>query len=262
MLNNKFRNGGKQLSVATGTFWNTDCYQLGNGDFENVVLGVYGEKLTLNFVKGNNKNPDSKKKTAYLSMDFESAVIVARTLTYIETIRKDCVKNNVEYPIWSFKNTLQFTDKESKSLRTLGVFEIRTDISTVTQKNTVYISYTTGPDKFEIALGSMYLKDQCEFSDRVDFDANDSRFYAFADLFRATVLQWPVLMQQQKMFGIAMSNFSAIRNKMGIPAKTEGGNDGKYTDTNYSSAPAVDTNSFADDIPAGDLSDLAANEPF
>ena len=260
MLNNKFNKGGKQLSSQSGLFWNTDCYQLGNGDLENIALGVYGDKVTLNFTKGNNKNPEAKKKTSFLSMDYESADIVARTLTYIEMIRKECIKNNVECPIWSFKNTLQFTDKDN-TLRTIGVFEIRTDISPVTQKNTVYISYMAGTEKFEVALGSMYLKDQCEFSDKVDIDANDSRFYAFADMFRGIVLNWGTNMQQQKMFAIIMSNFNAIRGKMGIPAKTDGGHDGKYTDSNYSSAPSSD--SFADDVPAGDLSDLAANdEPF
>jgi len=260
MANNNFHkpgSGAPTLSTRVAEFWSTDPYQVGNGEYQLVRLGIYGERLTLNFSKGN-KETGAKTQTAFLQMDYESACAVARTLTWIENTRKDCLKHGVEYPIWSFKNTIQFTDKESKSLRTIGVFEIRTEISQVTQKNTVYISYTAGPDKFEIALGSMYLKDQCEFSDHVDIDANDSRFYAFADLFRYTVATWPIIQQQQKMFGIMMSNFSAIRMKMGIPAKT-GGKDSKYTDSNYSSSP--DSGTSFDDGPAPDLSDLS-DEPF
>lgn len=251
------------LSTSADTFWSTDPYQVGNGEYQSVKPGIYGPKLTLNFSKGNNsQGSGAKTQTAYLSMDYESACIVMRTLDYIERTRRECFKHGVEYPIWSFKNTLQFTDKESKSLRTLGVFEIRTDISPVTQKNTVYISYTTGPDKFEVALGSMYLKDQCEFSDQCDFDVNDSRFYAFVDLFKSTILTWMLIMQQQKIFGITMSNFNAIRTKMGIPAKSAGGNgkDGNYTDSNYSTAGSDAGSDF--DGPAGDLSDLTSDEPF
>lgn len=234
---NKNNNGGhSSMSVALDTFWSTDPYALGNGDFQNLRLGIYNNKLTLNFSKGNTKQ-GAKTQTAYLAMDYESAVIVARTLTYIENIRKDCLKHGVELPLWSFKNTIQFTDKESKTLRTIGVFEIKTEISQVTQKNTVYISYSAGTDKFEVALGSMYLKDQCEFSDTVDFDTNDSRFYAFADQFRSIVLTWPVLVTEQKMLGIIMNNFGAIRGKMGIPVKSAsaGSGNGKYTDSNYHS---------------------------
>lgn len=262
MANNfhKPGHGNPTLSTAVGTFWSTDPYQVGNGEFQSVKLGIYGERLTLNFTKGNT-SAGSKSQTAFLQMDYESAVIVARTLTWIENTRKECFKNGIECPIWSFKNTLQFTDKESKSLRTIGVFEIRTEISQVTQKNTVYISYTAGPDKFEVALGSMYLKDQCEFSDHVDIDANDSRFYAFADMFRSIVLSWPVIMQQQKTFGIMMNNFNAIRMKMGIPANAgKDKNGGNYTDSNYSSSP---DNAAADfDGPVGDLSDFPSDEPF
>lgn len=256
-----FKSNGQHhatMSVPVGMFWSTDTFALGNGDFQNVRVGLYGEKVTLNFSKGNSKD-GSKPKTAYLQMDYESADIVARTLTYIENIRKDCIKHNVEPPLWNFKNTLQFTDKESKSLRTLGVFQISTEISPVTQKNTVYLSYTAGPDEFKVAFGSVYLKDQCEFSDQIDLDINDSRFYAFADMFRGLVLSWGVLLQQQKCFGIIMNNLGAIRGKLGIPAKT--GNDGKYTDSNYSSDAGSAGDSF--DGPIGDLSDLGGgDEPF
>ena len=262
-FNGKPGHGSPSLSTSMYTFWNTDLYQVGNGDFQSVKLGVYGDKLTLNFNKGNTAQ-GSKSQSAFLSMDWESACIVWRTLKYIEQTRKECLRNNVEYPVWSFKNTLQFTDKESKTLRTLGVFEIRTEISQVTQKNTVYISYTAGPDRFEVALGSMYLKDQCEFSDnRADIDTNDSRFYAFTDMFTSIIIGWAMMQQQQKTFGVIMNNFSAIRMKMGIPAKTPGNNKGgNYTDSNYNSTgdSAADAGDF--DGPAPDLSDLGSGEPF
>ena len=248
------------MSVPVGTFWTSD--NTGDGEYTSVKLGIYGEKVTLNFTKGNNKS-GNKPITASIIMDYESAVVVARTLTYIENVRKECFKSNTEYPIWSFKNTIQFTDKESKAVRTIGVFEIKTDISQITQKNTVYISYTVGADVYSVALGSVFIKDQCEFSDTgagAAFDLNDSRFFSFVDQFRGTIFMWPAIMQQQKMFGILMSNFSAIRGKLGIPAKS-GGNDRRYTDTNYSSSPS-DSNSldFDNMPPAEDLSNVG--EPF
>lgn len=262
-FNRPAKGGHPNMSVSLETFWSTDPYALGNGDFQNIKLGVYGNKLTLNFQKGNTKE-GQKSKSAFLSMDYESAIIVARTLTYIENTRKDCVKHGVEYPIWSFKNTIQFTDKESKTLRTIGVFEIKTEISPVTQKNTVYVSYTQGPDKFEVALGSMYLKDQCEYSDRPDFDTNDSRFYAFNDLFRSILVGWPMIQTQQKILGITMNNFGAIRTKLGIPVRPEGkGGDGGagFTDSNYHSSGSSDSGTDFDG-PAPDVSDGPSDMPF
>ena len=55
MANNfhKPGHGNPTLSTAVGTFWSTDPYQVGNGEFQSVKLGIYGERLTLNFTKGN-----------------------------------------------------------------------------------------------------------------------------------------------------------------------------------------------------------------
>lgn len=243
----KNNNGGHaNLSVPMTTFWSTDLAN--TREYQNVRIGVYGEKVTLNFAKGFTDNKEQPPVTAHIMMDYESACIVARTLKYIENVRKECYKTGTPYPVWSFKNTLQFTDRETKALRTIGVFEIKTAVSDVTGNNTVYICYSTGTDQFNIALGSVYLKTQCEFSEPSTEDLNDSRFSAFVDQFFSVLMNYPVLLCEQKVLSILMSNFNAIRYKLGIPAKTGNDNGGRYTDSNYrSSAPAsIDYNGAPD----------------
>ena len=221
-------NGGTQqrppmLSMSMSSFFTTDSSP--NGEYSAVAVGVYGQNVTLNFMKGIKGNPPT---TAYLSMNYEAATIVARTLWFIKQTRKKCFAAGEEYPIWEFKNTIQFTDKETKGLRTLGVFEIRTEISPVTNRNTVYICYTQGADSFKVALGSgQYTANQHEFSIAPDFDIGDSRFSAFCDQFITTVFQYPVLMMNAKINAISVGKFKQLG----------GGSNGnsRYTDTNYRS---------------------------
>lgn len=218
--NNNGGNGNRRpmLSLTMGSFFSTD--KSPTGEYSAVAVGVYGQNITLNFMKG---VKGSTPSNTYLSMNYEAAVIVARTLWFIRQSRKKCYMAGEEYPTWEFKNTIQFSEKGTGNLRTLGVFEIRTELSPVTNRNTVYVCYTQGADTIKVALGSAYLSNQCEFSSNPDFDVADSRFNAFCDQFITTVFNYPVLMMNAKINSISMGNFKKI------------GSDGKYTDTNYRS---------------------------
>lgn len=224
----------KIMSVSLDTFWSSDTFAQGNGEYQNVKLSLYGSKVALNFTKGS--NVAGKSQTAYLSMDFETAVVVCNTLRYIRNMRRKAFSEGTSdaFPLWSFKNSIQFTDKETKQLRTIGIFEISTEVSPITNKNTVYIKYSAGTDEWKIALGSTYIKDQVDYSTQMDFDPNDSRFDAFVIQFEGLIRNYPAVLAISHMTGIMMNNFTPIRNKLGVPAKSYNGG-GNYTDSNYHS---------------------------
>lgn len=258
-FNNNNKNGGHaNLSVPMTTFWSTDS---SGNEYQSVKIGIYGEKITLNFTKGLKGNKEQPPVTAHIMMDYESACIVGNVLKGIMDYRKNCFKQHVPYPVGSFKNTLQITEKESKTVRTIGVFEIKTEVSEASGNNTVYICYNTGADQFKVGLGSVYLKSQCEFDGEVpvaeEIDLNDSRFYAFVSQFFSVLYNYPSLMTQEKVLSVMMGNFGAIRYKLGIPAKTNNGNggNGRYTDSNYrspsNSAPS-NNNDYESDSDFGD----------
>ena len=242
--NNNNRGGGnggnnfnkpKTMSVSFDTFWSSDTFAQGNGEYQSVKLGLYGSKVALNFTKGSNNA--GKAQTAYLSMDFETAVVVCNTLRYIRNMRRKAFSEGTSdsFPLWSFKNSIQFTDKDTKQLRTIGIFEISTEVSPITNKNTVYIKYSAGTDEWKIALGSTYIKDQVDYSTSMDFDPSDSRFDAFVIQFEGLIRNYPVVLTLAHMTGIMMNNFTPIRNKLGVQSKSYNGGGGNYTDNNYHS---------------------------
>ena len=251
-FNNNNNNGGHaNLSVPITTFWSTESSPNTN-EYQYVKIGIYGEKLTLNFAKGEKGNKQQAPIVAHIMMDYESACIVGNVLKGIRDYRQSCFKQGVPYPIGSFKNTLQITEKESKTVRTIGVFEIKMEVSEVTGRNTVYICYSTGADQFKVGLGTVFLKEQCEFNEDFpvskDMDLYDSRFYAFVDQFYSVLFGFPILISQQKILSIMMGNFGAIRYKLGIPQKTNDGK-GRYTDTNYrSSSDNASAESYTPDV--------------
>lgn len=242
--NNNNRGGGngnnnyskpRTMSVSLDMFWSSDTFAQGNGEYQSVKISLYGSKVALNFTKGSNSA--GKSQTANLSMDFETAVVVCNTLRYIRAMRKKAFLEGTSdtFPLWSFKNSIQFTDKDTKQLRVLGIFEISTEVSPVTNKNTVYIKYSSGTDEWKIALGSTYIKDQVDYSTKMDFDPNDSRFDAFVIQFEGVIRNYPVILALSHVTGIMMNNFTPIRNKLGVPAKSYNDNGGNYTDNNYRS---------------------------
>ena len=224
------------LSMGMDPFFSTDTYLQGTGVYQSVAIGVYGPKITLNFVKG---QKGMKPQTAYLSMDYESAIAVARTLMFIKKTREECFRSGQELPVYTFKNTIQFTEKESKSLRTVGIFEIKCEISPQTQKNTVYVSYSQGPDEFKVSLGSVYLKDQCSFTGgEIDFNIEDSRFNAFYEQFISLLYNYPNIQMQMKCNSLYIPRFNAICAKLGCQiGPSQNNQDSKYTDSNYHSGP-------------------------
>lgn len=234
-----------QPSAPIDTYFSTDSQ---NGIYQFMKVSTYGDKISLNFQKG--KKGDPNKATQYVTFDYGT---ICSILTYViePLIRQRAIKfkNGEEYPVGVWLNyAITFVDGETKQLRTLGNFIIKSEID-VSNRNTVYICYQTGADEWKIALGSLNnMKNLTLDNPQTDgLDPADARFQQFGYMLRSVVNNWVMVQMMNHQIGLMMNNFNAIKDKLGIQSKRFSGKDnGNYADTSYrSSAPDADSSSDA-----------------
>lgn len=242
-----------QPSIPIDTFFSTDSE---GGVWQMMKLSTYGNKISFNFYKGRSGSPE--KTQQYVSFDYETMCAI---LSYViePLVRQRAMKFNSgeEYPtgIWLNYN-LTFMDKESKQLRTVGNFIIKSEVCASTNRNTVCICYSNGTDEWKVALGSSALQSHVtlenpagESSSDFSMDIGDSRFQQFAYMIRSIVNNWIVVQGMNHIVGIMMGNFNPIKSKLGIESKKFVGKDnGNYVSDNYrSNAPDAEPSSDSDE---------------
>lgn len=251
MAFDKNGNGGYNqhatLSTPIGTFFSSDISN--TGEYQMMKLSIYGEKLAFNFYKGQTGS-QSKATTQFVSFDYETVVTMYKTkIEPLLVQRVSKYQQGEEYPegIW-LNLPLTFVDKETKQIRTIGNFIIKTEVSPVTQKNTVYIVYTNGADEYKVALGSGQVGTHFSGDNPgIDgFDIGDSRFWTFAELIHSLIRNWVSCLMISRQINVMMNNFKPIKSKLGIESGFKGKkqNNENYSENSYSSGPQ--SNSQAD----------------
>lgn len=245
-----------QPSVNGDTFFSTESV---GGEYQFVKVGTYGNKISFNFYKGRTGDPN--KTTQYVSFDYETMLLMKNCI--LEPLIKQRqlrFMSGEEYPVGIWLNyAITFTDRETKQLRTLGNFIIKSEVCPTTQRNTVYLCYTNGTDEWKVALGSTALQShvtcECPTPDN-GLDYGDTRFHQFAYLISSILDNWFIVNMSNHMIGIMMNHFHKIEDKLGIKSGKNfvGKDNGNYaTDSYRSSEPdaplADDTGSFGGDMP-------------
>ena len=248
MANNNWKQNKKSVSYVLATLFSTE--RNGN-EYQFVKVGFYDEKLTLNFYKGVS-GVQGKGAETFMHLDYEALLAVSAACDRLIQMRVDQFRKQTPYTNGiNIDYNVTFTDNDTKSLRSVGHLVIKTQANS-TGDSVVFLCYNNGTTEWSVALGSTYLPQQLSLTEQfADIDIKDSRFYAFAYLLRNLINNWPVIMMQNKMVSLMMSNFSSIKGKLGISydASSSGGsskNGGGYGGGRQSSGPEEDSGSGDD----------------
>jgi hypothetical protein len=223
----------KRMSYPITSFFSSE--RKGN-EYQIVKLGVYDEKVTLNFYKGTSGG-GSEGSNAYVSLDYETACHIKQMLDIIILHRVELFRNKAPYDDIYFTYNIMFNDKDGGGLRTAGSLTFKSAINPDEGRNIVHLQYSNGTSQFDIGLGNQYLSKSISQTDGLfdGIDKSDARLYALAHVFHNIIKCWPILMQNDKIASTLMYRINAISEKLGV--SLDYSKNGKYPDK-YRSSPA------------------------
>lgn len=249
----------KRMSYTFATIFSGE--KVGN-EYQMVKVGMYDEKLTFNFYKGTTGSAN-KMVEAFVRLDYESTVALSGLFEQIVRSRVQAFREQSQYlDNVAVDYNISFTDAESKQLRTIGHFIVKT--KDVNGRYVICIQYSDGKENFEICLCSTYIQSQISFGDvfAPDIDLYDGRLYAFCQLLSNIVHCWPMMVQMDTIARIQMNRLTAMGGKLGLDYSGNGRNnkvnndgDGNYNDKSYRSGG---NREVEESVPEGPSSD----EPF
>jgi hypothetical protein len=227
----------KKMSYSFGTFFSSE--RKGN-EFQLVKFGLYDGKFTFNFLKGTSGGGSAEGGDAYTALEYETFCLLKQFVDNLVRSRVDRFRKGLPYEEVYVTYNITFQDKDTHETRSAGNLTFKTNTEAESGKNIVHLYFSNGTNSFDIALGNLYLQKSFTHTEEqfTDIDMQDARLYALSYLFNNILLNWPSLIQNDRIAQVMINKivslqenyFAAIFNKMGIPLpeNTNGNYQEKY----------------------------------